>query len=80
MLERWIRSLTEKRTLHQGATSLDDHEIIAKVNFDPDALPFESTERRKFVLIRWSAQRRALYFHSVVSEFETWRIERPLPE
>lgn len=56
--------------------SLSNDEVVATINFDPATVSFDSTESRKLVLVRWNADRQVLYFHSVVNELETWRIER----
>jgi hypothetical protein len=60
--------------------SLSNNDVIATVNFDPDMMTFESTDGRKVILVRWCADRQTLYFHSVVSELELWRIERSMAD
>ncbi len=59
---------------------LPDGATIAVVNFDPDHVKFDSTNARALVEIRMDQKRHTLFMHSVVSEFETWKITRdPTP-
>jgi hypothetical protein len=55
---------------------LPDGARVALINFDPEGVSFESSDARALVEVRVDAGRRALYFHSVVSELEGWKIER----
>lgn len=60
-------------------SNLDDNAIIATVNFNPENIGFGSLDRRGLILIRNDAERGVFYFHSVVSEFQLWRIEMAWP-
>ncbi len=58
-------------------SQLQAHAIVSTVTFDPEPGKDQSLEPRRTVLIRVDHERKVLYVHSVVSELETWRIERP---
>ena len=53
-----------------------DNAILATLRLDPEGGDFDPEDPRRSLLIRWDEERGALYAHSLVSEFETWRIER----
>ncbi|MCP4229513.1 MAG: hypothetical protein GY771_05135 [bacterium] len=56
--------------------NLPDNEILLTINFDPEDKYADFEERRKKFLIRNDRTNRELYFHSIVSEFEMWRVRK----
>ena len=54
---------------------LPDGATVALVNFDPDRVGFDSTDAEALVGVRVDQRRHVLFMHSVVSEFESWKIE-----
>lgn len=55
---------------------LPDNEILLTINFDPEGKHPDFEEKRKKFLIRNDRTSRELYFHSIVSEFEVWRVRK----
>jgi hypothetical protein len=55
---------------------LSNNEILLTINFDPENNYPGFEENRKKFLIRNDPGNRELYFHSIVSEFEMWRVRK----
>lgn len=56
--------------------NLPDNEILLTINFDPEDEHPDFEDKLKKYLIRNDRTNRELYFHSIISEFETWRIRK----